>query len=334
MTGRPLSAVIVVVVAISAVGAVTASHAAPPSLSVRERGALYDLYAADTALARARSEAQLADARVAKVQATIVDLGRGIVVARANVTNVRRRLLSHLVALYRTEPVDPIDVLLSATTLGEAFDGIDLLNRSARVDARLARETRDAREGLAREAASLVAARATVAAQADAAAARVRELDAAVQAKRGLVRRLRARQIEIARLDARAQAAATRSSSVTEPPSHGGASAATAPPTSTDTARAQPPSVPPVTTAGATLSVSATAYNLTGTTASGLPTGPGICATDPRVIPLGTRFSVPGYGTCLAADTGSAVIGATVDVWLPGEEAVAWGRKTVTITIQ
>ena len=84
--------------------------------------------------------------------------------------------------------------------------------------------------------------------------------------------------------------------------------------------------------AGQTLTVSATAYGLPGHTASGLPTGPGICATDPSVIPLGTRFDVPGYGPCVAADTGSAIIGDRIDVWLPYRQALAWGRQTVTIT--
>ena len=74
--------------------------------------------------------------------------------------------------------------------------------------------------------------------------------------------------------------------------------------------------------AGTTLSVSSTAYSLPGHTASGLPVGQGICATDPRVIPLGTRFDVPGYGPCVAADTGSSVIGATIDIWMPNERAV------------
>ena len=62
--------------------------------------------------------------------------------------------------------------------------------------------------------------------------------------------------------------------------------------------------------------------------------GPGICATDPRVIPLGTRFDVPGYGPCVAADTGSAVIGATIDIWMPNERASVYGTQTITITFR
>ena len=97
-------------------------------------------------------------------------------------------------------------------------------------------------------------------------------------------------------------------------------------------APAPPATIPPV-HSGTTLLVSSTAYALTGTTATGLPVGPGICATDPRVIPLGTRFDVPGYGSCLAADTGSAIIGDRIDVWVPSEAAaVQWGRHDVTVT--
>ena len=35
------------------------------------------------------------------------------------------------------------------------------------------------------------------------------------------------------------------------------------------------------------------------------------------MIPLGTHFIVPGYGEAVAADTGSAIIGARIDLWFP-----------------
>ena len=55
---------------------------------------------------------------------------------------------------------------------------------------------------------------------------------------------------------------------------------------------------------------------------------------DPAVIPLGTRISIPGYGEGVAADTGSAVQGTTIDLWFPTPaQALAWGRRTVTITL-
>ena len=57
-------------------------------------------------------------------------------------------------------------------------------------------------------------------------------------------------------------------------------------------------------------------------------------AVDPAVIPLGSRITIPGYGSGIAADTGGAVVGNVIDVWFPTlEEAHAWGRRTVTITV-
>jgi 3D (Asp-Asp-Asp) domain-containing protein len=82
------------------------------------------------------------------------------------------------------------------------------------------------------------------------------------------------------------------------------------------------------------LTVTAIGYSLPGTTTTGLPVGPGIVAVDPNVIPLGTRLYVPGYGEAVAADTGSAIRGAVIDLWFRTvAEARAWGRRTVVVTI-
>ena len=83
-----------------------------------------------------------------------------------------------------------------------------------------------------------------------------------------------------------------------------------------------------------TLTVSATGYSLPGQTATGLPVGYGVVAVDPSVIPLGTHMTIPGYGEAVAADTGGAVAGATIDLWFPSTaQANAWGRRTVTIVL-
>jgi 3D (Asp-Asp-Asp) domain-containing protein len=91
----------------------------------------------------------------------------------------------------------------------------------------------------------------------------------------------------------------------------------------------------PVTSAGGrTLTVSATGYSLTGRTATGVPVGWGVVAVDPAVIPLGTHMTIPGYGEGVAADTGGAVRGASIDLWFPSDaQARAWGRRVVTITL-
>ena len=85
---------------------------------------------------------------------------------------------------------------------------------------------------------------------------------------------------------------------------------------------------------GSQTTLSSTGYCLAGTTATGIPVGWGVAAVDPHVIPLGTHMTIPGYGEAVAADTGSAVRGASIDLWFPSlAQARAWGRRTVTVTL-
>lgn len=59
-----------------------------------------------------------------------------------------------------------------------------------------------------------------------------------------------------------------------------------------------------------------------------------VIAVDPRVIPLGTKVYVEGYGYAVAADTGGAIKGNKIDVFFPTKgEAYKWGRKSVKIKI-
>jgi 3D (Asp-Asp-Asp) domain-containing protein len=81
------------------------------------------------------------------------------------------------------------------------------------------------------------------------------------------------------------------------------------------------------------LVVSATCYDLSGRTATGMPVGQGVVAVDPSVIPLGTTLYVPGYGNGVAADVGGGIKGDTIDLWMTPSQCAAWGRRTVTITI-
>jgi uncharacterized protein YabE (DUF348 family)/3D (Asp-Asp-Asp) domain-containing protein len=71
-----------------------------------------------------------------------------------------------------------------------------------------------------------------------------------------------------------------------------------------------------------------------GRTATGAIVDYGICAVDPALIPLHTRFFVPGYGQCIAADTGSLVKGATIDLGFPEEAGDSpWATREVEIYI-
>lgn len=76
-----------------------------------------------------------------------------------------------------------------------------------------------------------------------------------------------------------------------------------------------------------------TAYYGDGITATGtVPVsargGRGTIAVDPRVIPLGSLVYVEGYGEAIAADTGGAIKGNIIDIFVDShEEAITWGRK-------
>ena len=58
-------------------------------------------------------------------------------------------------------------------------------------------------------------------------------------------------------------------------------------------------------------------------------------AVDPRVIPLGTRVYVEGYGYATAEDTGDRYIkGNAIDLFMDTyDECVQWGLQRVKIYI-
>jgi uncharacterized protein YabE (DUF348 family) len=57
-------------------------------------------------------------------------------------------------------------------------------------------------------------------------------------------------------------------------------------------------------------------------------------AVDPRVIPIGTRLYVEGYGFAVAEDTGGAIKGNIIDVYFPTVwEAKNWGVKRVKVYV-
>lgn len=90
--------------------------------------------------------------------------------------------------------------------------------------------------------------------------------------------------------------------------------------------------------AGTSMSMVATAYwrlvGGTGITSTGRKAGYGIVAVDPRVIPLGTRVYVNGYGYAVAADTGKAIKGKRIDLCFNTHaEAKRFGRRTVTVKL-
>ncbi|MDQ0857793.1 3D domain-containing protein [Bacillus sp. V2I10] len=91
------------------------------------------------------------------------------------------------------------------------------------------------------------------------------------------------------------------------------------------------------------LTVTATAYTAScegcsGTTATGvdLKANPDkkVIAVDPSVIPLGSKVYVEGYGYATAEDTGGAINGNRIDVFIPTQDAaVAFGKREVNVKV-
>ena len=72
-----------------------------------------------------------------------------------------------------------------------------------------------------------------------------------------------------------------------------------------------------------------------GQTASGMKPKEGIVAVDPSVIPLGTELYVEGYGDALAGDTGGAIKGNRIDLFMNSRgQALAYGRKNIKVRIK
>ncbi len=70
------------------------------------------------------------------------------------------------------------------------------------------------------------------------------------------------------------------------------------------------------------------------TTATGNSIRYGVVAVDPRIIPLGSKLYVEGYGFAYACDTGGAIKGHRIDLVMPSFSASnRWGRRTVKVHV-
>jgi len=83
------------------------------------------------------------------------------------------------------------------------------------------------------------------------------------------------------------------------------------------------------------LELETTAYTHTGnTTFTGVYPQVGTIAVDPKIIPLGTKMWVEGYGYGIAQDTGGLIKGHIIDLFMDTEEECwDWGRRKVNVYI-
>jgi peptidoglycan DL-endopeptidase CwlO len=340
---------------LSALGALAWLAAAPAAgapgtgedlarLTRAERSASLELFAAEASLARARIRLSALEQRSARLAQEEQRIARDATRVRRSLAVTQRRVARIVRDLYvEGDRGDPLAILLGAESLDAVLEGLDGLARAARQQRRLAGQLGRRQRALDAKLLAVSRVRSDAEVARSGAAAAAAELEGAVAARQLTLDRIRARgaavRERLAAIRAEAQRAqraaaeltrAARASDAGDPqPNDDSASAEDAAVTGAE----QPPP-PPAEGGSRTLVVDAVAYHLSGRTASGLPVGVGVIAVDPTVIPLGTRVFVPGYGPAVAADVGSAIKGAIIDLWMPSTaQALAWGRRTVTITI-
>jgi 3D (Asp-Asp-Asp) domain-containing protein/peptidoglycan hydrolase CwlO-like protein len=294
------------------------------SLAAKSHQVLLRLYSLQSRLAQSAQRLEALEKRTARLEQEQAAAKRQLTIAQENMAAAHSQLGERLRQLYIDGDVDPLAVLLGAETLDDALAALDGLNRLAEQDQDIIEELTKARAALRTAITRLAARRAELRTALDRANAAHTYLARAQAQQNAYLASLRRQQdlnrSQISKLSAQAAASEQRSEDI----SSGGGGGGGAP----------PPVPPPPPQAGSKVTVSSTGYCLRGTTATGIPVGWGVIAVDPSFIPLGTRMFVPGYGEGVAADTGSAVQGATIDLWFPTcAQALGWGRRTVTITL-
>lgn len=285
-------------------------------LAARSRGVVLELYSLDSQLAREQARLVELRIRTSEVKADLVAAREQLRAARQTTAVEQRQLARRLQLLYEQGDTDPVAVVLGASSLADALGSLDSLNRIADQDRIVIEQARSASRRATTLARKLSAKELELKRLAHDATQSMLVLEQARSQRAsylaGLAGRQRTNAAAIAAFQQQALAVETRARQVA-----GGTSATEA-----------------ISPDGRTITVTATGYSLSGSTATGAPTGWGVVAVDPSLIPLGTGMSIPGYGSGVAADTGSAVQGATIDLWFPTlAQARAWGRRTVTITL-
>jgi 3D (Asp-Asp-Asp) domain-containing protein len=330
LAGISAAIVLVSVTAAGAAGSGNSLHGDVSALETRAHRALLDLYAIDTRLHAAQARLAALESESARLHKGQALLGEQVAATRQTLASSRTELGDNLQMLYKQGDVSAFAIVLGAQSLDDALTRLDELTSVAEQSRQVVQIATAAQSRLAILRTSLEQRRESV----DAALADARHTAdtlAAAHAERiGFISSLRTKERLKAAQIAALQAAAGRIE-------HRSDALQTAAAPTTPSAP-QPVSAPiaptPAPSGTRTITVSSTGYSIQGRTATGMPTGWGVVAVDPSVIPLGTRLTIPGYGEGVAADTGGNVRGNTIDLWFPTPgQAGAWGRRTVTITL-
>jgi cystine transport system substrate-binding protein len=329
------------------------------ALAAQEQAAVVQLYGLESRLSQARSDLTHLDARAAALTRKQQTARRELHAAQKTLLASQRRLAAQLRYLYEHGEPDTIAVILGASSLDEAINGLETAKQTARASQMVLEQSRAAKRQITQVRATLAVQVRQARIARDRVAATAADLEQARSARTSYIASLRQEQqltaAQIGRLQEQARAATQKAREVqaqttAQPATQTDTTTTTAAAsTTTDAAPSEPPpppaesvstdttpapTEPPPAPArpGTSMTVYATGYCLRGTTATGLPVGPGIVATDPSVIPLGTRMTIPGYGEGVAADTGGAIVGKRIDVWIANCKQAGLFNRTVTIT--
>ena len=301
-------------------------------LDSRAHRALLDLYALDTRLQQVRAQLASLQTQAVQLRGQKALLAQQLSATQRTLRSSLQQLGQNLRTLYEQgDANDSLAVVLGARTLDDAVTTIDALTRVTDQSKQVVEVTSAAQIRLARLRSTLTERRSQLNAAVASAQRTANDLASARSDRLAFIGRLRSEQAlqtqQIVALQAAAQRVEVKSQQI-QSAAIGSAL------TPADPTPAPAPATSPAAGGGQTLVVSSTGYSLPGHTATGMPVGWGVVAVDPAVIPLGTRLTIPGYGEGVAADTGSAVRGADIDLWFPTlAQARAWGRRTVTITL-
>lgn len=338
-------AAVLVLIAVSAATAAgpgrkaTALRGQASALDTRAHHALLDLYALDTRLHRAQALLASLEAQAKSLHSRQALLSQQVSATRQTLAASQQRLGDNLRTLYEQGDTDALAVVLGAQSLDDAMTRLDDLTRVADQSRQVVAVTSAAQMRLAHMRSTLAAHRAQLSEALAAARQTATDLVNARSQRVAFIARLRSAQQlktqQISALQLTAQHVEAKSQKLQAAADLASATMPADPvSTSPSPVASVAPPQPTTAAAGRSITVRSTGYALPGRTATGIPVGWGVVAVDPSLIPLGTRMTIPGYGEGIAADTGSAVRGATIDLWFPSlAQARAWGRRTITITL-
>jgi peptidoglycan hydrolase CwlO-like protein len=150
----PLAALALAVLASPAVGGENPSHRAASlraqdvAIAAKSRAAVLGLYALDERLGSARTKLSALQQQATSLRAQRASLAHQINVAKRGTQISQRRLAERLRVLYEEGDVEPLEVVLGATSLDEALTNLDNLNRVTGQGEDVLRELANARGSL------------------------------------------------------------------------------------------------------------------------------------------------------------------------------------------